>query len=515
VIPVLSREAARSWDARTIEAGVPGIVLMENAGRGAAEHVLRRLEGRAAARVLVLCGTGNNGGDGFVLARHLRVHGLEPRVLLVGAPERVGGDARIAYDAYLAIGASIELVPTDVDLAEVKDALATADAAIDALFGTGLDRALAGIAAEVAEAIAACPGLRVALDVPSGIHADTGQPLGPAVVADLTLTFSSPKLGLITPRGRAHAGALEVVPIGVPAELASALSSSAHIVEPKDVAEWLAPRAADAHKYTAGHVAIVGGSAGKLGAALLASHAALRAGAGAATIATWPEIAPLFESRVLEVMVARIDDDLAGSLESALHAKKAVVLGPGFGLDERARGAAEHLLSTYLGSLVIDADALTLFAGRAEAIAAGVQRARVLTPHAGEAGRLLAVTSAEVEADRVTAARTLAQRAQSIVVLKGAHSVIADPDGRVLFGPLGSAALATAGSGDVLSGILGAMLCSLPALEAAASAVTLHAEAGQRWEAAHGDRGLLASDVADAVPALVGELLRSHRRVST
>lgn len=223
MIPVLSREAVRRFDARTIEAGVPGIVLMENAGRGAAEHLLRRLERRPdkQPQVVVLCGTGNNGGDGCVLARQLRVLGLEPRVLLVGAPEKVAGDARLAYDAYLAIGGSIELVPTDIDVVELKEALATADAVVDALFGTGLDRALAGVAADVAEAIAACRALRVALDVPSGINADTGEPLGPAVIADLTLTFAFPKLGLLTPRGRAHAGMLEVVAIGVPPELSS------------------------------------------------------------------------------------------------------------------------------------------------------------------------------------------------------------------------------------------------------------------------------------------------------
>lgn len=271
------------------------------------------------------------------------------------------------------------------------------------------------------------------------------------------------------------------------------------------------PRGSDAHKYTAGHVAIIGGSAGKLGAALLASHAALRAGAGAATIVSWEEVAPSLESRVLEVMVARIGDDLAASFEHALHAKKAAVLGPGFGLDERARGAAEQVLATYLGPLVLDADGLTLFAGRADAIAAGVQRVRVLTPHVGEAARLLGTTSALVEADRIAAARALAQSTQSIVVLKGAHSVITDPEGRVLLGPLGSAALATAGSGDVLSGILGAMLCTLPPLEAAAVAVALHAEAGRRWEETRGDRGLIASDIADAIPALIGELLRTHR----
>lgn len=512
MIPLLSRVAVRAFDARSIEVGVPGIVLMENAGRGAAEAIARRAPDRERARIVLACGTGNNGGDGFVVARQLVVMGYEPRVFLIGAPERIAGDARTAYDAYLAVGRSVELVPTDVDLAEARESFARASIVVDALFGTGLDRALAGLAAEIAEAIAAAPALRVALDVPSGIDADTGAPLGPAVVADLTLTFAFGKLGLFTPRGRAHAGEIEVVPIGVPPELPTSIAPSAELCELADVAQWLAPRGADAHKYSAGHVAVLAGSEGKLGASLLAAHAALRGGAGAATIVTWADAAARLSARVLEVMVAAIGDDVTASLDAALHAKKAAVLGPGFGLDARARAAAEHVLSTYLGPLVLDADGLTLFAGRAETIAAGVQTARVLTPHAGEAARLLGGTAADVEADRLGAARRLSAATQSIVILKGAHSVVVDPDGRALVGPRGSGALATAGSGDVLAGLLGALLCALPPHEAAAAAVTLHAEAGRRFEAERGDRGLVASEIADRVPTIVGELVRARAR---
>ncbi len=512
MIPLLSRSSVRAFDARSIEVGVPGIVLMENAGRGAAEAIARRAPARSA-RVVLACGTGNNGGDGFVVARQLVIMGYEPRVFLIGALERVTGDARIAFDAYQAIGRAVELVPTDVDLAEVKESFARADVVVDALFGTGLDRALTGLAAEVAEAVGSAPSLRVALDVPSGIDADTGAPLGPAVVADLTLTFAFAKVGLFTPRGRAHAGEVEIVPIGVPAELPPSIAPSAELVELADVRAWLAPRGADAHKYSAGHVAVVAGAFGKLGASLLAAHAALRGGAGAATIVTWADAARELSSRVLELMVAPIGDDVAASLDAALHAKKAAVLGPGFGTDARARAAAEYVLSTYLGPLVLDADGLTLFAGRPEAIAAGVQTARVLTPHAGEAARLLGGSAADVEADRLGAARRLAVATQSIVILKGAHSVIVDADGAALVGPRGSGALATAGSGDVLAGVLGALLCAVPPREAAAAAVTLHAEAGRRLESTRGDRGVLASEIADAVPTIVGELLRARARV--
>lgn len=514
MIPVLSREAVRRFDASTIEAGVPGIVLMENAGRGAAERILAHLGAHRGARIVVVCGTGNNGGDGFIVARHLRGFDVEPRVVLVGDPERVKGDARLAYDAYLAIGGTVELLPSDIDVGDLKDALSSADAAIDALFGTGLDRALSGIAAEVADALTNAAGQRIALDIPSGLDANTGEPLGAAVTADLTLTFAFYKLGLLTPKGRAHTGAVEIVPIGVPAHLPADIKPSAELVALADLSAWISPRGAADHKYSAGHVAIVGGSSGKLGAPLMAAHAAMRAGAGAATIVSWADAAAKLEARVTEVMVARIEADPAASLDNALHAKKAVVLGPGFGLDDGSRAAAEHVLSTYLGPLVLDADGLTLFAGRADAIAAGVQRARVLTPHSGEAARLLGMTSADVDRDRHRAARTLAEKSQSIVVLKGAHSIIADPDGRVLIGPVGSSALGTAGSGDVLSGIIGAMLCALAPLEAAAAGVTLHAEAGARWAAKHTDRGLVATDIADALPEILAEVVRGWRRES-
>ncbi|MBK6694241.1 MAG: NAD(P)H-hydrate dehydratase [Myxococcales bacterium] len=514
MIPVLSREAMRRFDARAIEAGVPGIILMENAGRGAAEMVRENLKAPSAV-VVVVCGTGNNGGDGFVLARQLRAFGVEPRAVLVGDVERIAGDARIAYDAYLAIGGTVEVAPTDLDATDLRAVLLDADVVVDALFGTGLDRPLAGLLAEAAEGITQSKGFRVALDVPSGIQADTGVALGPSVTADLTVTFAFTKLGLMTPRGRAHAGLVRTVSIGVPCELPRDIAAAAELVERSDVASWLSPRGADAHKYTAGHVAVLGGSHGKFGAPLLAAEAALLAGAGAVTLLSWPEVVQKLEGRVREVMVATAFGDATtdvNAISAALDGKKAVVLGPGLGLDDRARALADAVLSSYLGPLVLDADGLTLFAGRVDAIAAGVQRARVLTPHAAEAARLLGGTAQSVEADRVGAARSLAHRSQSIVVLKGAHSVIADPDGRILLGPIGSPALATAGSGDVLSGAVGAMLAIMPPLEAAAAAVYLHAEAGHRLASVVGDRGVLASAVARELPLILGELLRERRR---
>jgi NAD(P)H-hydrate epimerase len=379
---------------------------------------------------------------------------------------------------------------------------------VDALFGTGLDRAISGVAADLVNRVNAAAGAyRVALDVPSGLNADTGVPLGPTVQAERTLTFAYPKLGLLTPRGRRYAGALDVIGLGVPGEVPPEVGVAAHLLERNDVASWITRRAPDAHKYAAGHVAILAGSAGKTGAALLVAHGALRAGAGAATIATWPDTATALETRVTEVMCARLDaDDVPGSVDRALRGKHSVVLGPGFGLDDMANVAIEHVIASWRGPIVIDADAITQLANDPSVALRGVG-ARVLTPHAGELARLLGTTAAEVEDDRFGAVAAAAKRTGSVVLLKGAHSVVCDPSGRMAIDVLGTPALATAGSGDCLAGIIGALACSLGPFEAACAGAWLHATAGERWSSTHGDRGLLASEIADQVPYVLKELL--------
>jgi NAD(P)H-hydrate epimerase len=234
----------------------------------------------------------------------------------------------------------------------------------------------------------------------------------------------------------------------------------------------------------------------------------MRGGAGAATIVTWPDAAAALEARVVEVMTTRIDDDgvVGGQLDAALANKRAVVVGPGFGTGERAREAVQHVLTTFTGPIVVDADALTMHAGALEAFGAASGRA-ILTPHAGELARLLGTTSEEIEADRFGAARSAAAKARSVVVLKGPYSVIASPEGRVVVNTTGNAALATAGSGDVLAGLTGALACSLPPFEAAWCAAYLHGAAGDAWKAQRGDRGLLAHEIGDAIPSVLRELL--------
>jgi hydroxyethylthiazole kinase-like uncharacterized protein yjeF len=516
VIAVVSRSEMRAFDAHAIEAcHVPSLVLMENAGRGAVEVVLEGLAPEAS--VVVVCGGGNNGGDGFVVARHLVTRGRSVYVHLSVAPETLRGDARANHDALVGLGVPIQVIGSD--LRPLRADLGRADRIVDALFGTGLDRPLTGANAACVELLNQCKKLIVALDVPSGLNADTGEPMGTAVRATRTVTFGLHKLGLLTPHGAELAGDVRVADLGVPSSsLAHGLGHSAWLLEPRDVALALLPRKTGAHKGTTGHVAVFAGSRGKVGAALLAGRAALRSGAGLVTVATWPESADAIEGRVEELMTAKLDrDDLLPSVDRILHGKRAVVLGPGFGTDEHARAVVAHVLATWQGPSVIDADALALFEGRPEVFASS-RGAPVLTPHPGELGKLLSRPIAEIEADRFGAIAAIVARARCVVVLKGAHTLVGAPDERTVINASGNPALATAGAGDVLSGILGALLCLLDPFEAAWAGVHVHGAAADRWRDGGGgpaslsskrDRGLLAHEVADRVPDVLGALIAS------
>lgn len=507
---VLSRAEMRAFDAHAIEVcRVPSLVLMENAGRGAAEVIEREILGGARGkRIVVVCGTGNNGGDGFVVARRLLSRGAHVEAWLCGDVAKLTHDALANMEAFAGVGGHVVPLPLDASRDPLVASLRAADLAVDALFGTGLDRPVTGALADVVAAVDGAPCAKVALDVPSGMNADTGSTMGVAVTADATVTFAHPKRGLLTPHGERLSGKLYVVDIGVPDGLSG--GSSTNLLEPSDVRALVHPRTPDTHKYRAGHVAVFAGSSGKVGAALLSAHAALRGGAGAATIVTWPEAADALDVRVVEIMTARITDDdaLTDRIDAALVGKRAAVLGPGFGTGEGARRAVDHVLATYPGPMVFDADALSLHAKSIASFEAAGGRA-VLTPHAGELARLLGTTSDAVEADRFAAVRAAAERANAVVVLKGAHTLIGAPDGRIAVNGTGNAVLATAGAGDVLSGLTGALLCSLPPFEAACAAVHLHGASGDAWRRAHADRGMLAGDIADGLPAAFAALSSS------
>lgn len=491
--PLLDRAASRAFDRGSIDAGVPGSILMENAGRGAAELVLSRFAERLG-RVVIVGGTGQNGGDAWVIARRLATCGITPKIVLAGAEAAVRGDAAKSLRALRAIGLDVEAHET---LAPLEAALSDATLIIEGLFGTGLDRPIEGWRAALIERINASEAPTVALDLPSGVDADTGAVLGVAIEAALTPTFAAHKQGLWQQPGRALAGEVAVVDIGVPPP-----TSRDQLLELPDAGRWLPRRKLDAHKGSAGHVLIVAGSPGHTGAALLSGHGALRGGAGLVTLAARGAARDALEQKVLELMTAALPADARGAGKAALalaEGKAAAVVGPGLGLDAEGKALAVHLAEALRIPAVLDADALTALAEIGLARARDAAAPRVLTPHPGEAARLLGCRTPEVQADRYAAARRIAERAGQVVVLKGAGTVIADPSGRVAVCPLGTPALGVAGTGDVLSGALAATLATLGApFDAACAAVLLHARAGEL--AARSDRGLLAHEVGDALP---------------
>jgi NAD(P)H-hydrate epimerase len=493
----------RAFDAHAItQCSVPGLLLMENAGRGATDVLVRELCGGdvTGARPVIVCGAGNNGGDGLVVARHLLVRGASPIVFFAGDADRMTDDARANFEAWRGLGGEIQWLPPGTPLSTLERALEGGQVVVDALFGTGLDRPVEGWLARVIEAINGSRGERFAIDLPSGLDTDTGAALGVAVEASVTATFAHYKLGLLTPNGASLAGRVHVIDIGVPSGLVAHVGGSAQRLEAHDVPGLIARRPPGAHKTSAGHVAVVAGSHGRIGAPQLSARGALRAGAGVATIVTWPDAANALQASLLEVMSASIAPPAIGeSLDAILKGKHAVVVGPGLGLGEEARIAVEYILAAYQGPVVVDADALSMFAGRPSVLLAA--KNAVLTPHPGEAAKLLGKTTAQIEGNRFMAARELVAATGAVVVLKGAHTIVAAPDSRLAISPISAPVLATAGSGDVLSGIIGALACTMSGFDAACAGVMLHALAGEAWSRAHAgaDRGMLAHEIADSL----------------
>ena len=476
--------------------GLPARLLMENAGRAVARAARSRFP--ASRRPLVVCGGGNNGGDGFVVARTLAADpGVRPMVVSLGDPARHSRESRDNLDQLTSAGHE---VASTRDPAAIRALAARADLLIDAVFGVGLSRPIEGELRAVLETLAALPLPRVAVDVPSGISSDTGLPLGAECPADLVVTFGLPKLGLAL---RPLEAQILVAEIGFPRESLAAAGVCQWMLRPEGAAALLPARPLEGHKGRFGHVLVVGGGEGKAGAAALSAHGALRSGAGLVTVASPRSVYAILAIKLTEAMTLPLADEGRGVLlETALadllreaRARDVLVVGPGLGRDPSTERAVHGLLAQLERPAVVDADALNAFEGRAEALRGPAPR--VLTPHPGEAARLLGSATSEVQADRAAAARELARRTHACVVLKGARSAIALPDGTLLVNPTGGPALAAGGSGDVLSGTIGALLAQgLDAFEAAALGTYLHGRAGE------GARmGRLASEVADAIPA--------------
>jgi ADP-dependent NAD(P)H-hydrate dehydratase / NAD(P)H-hydrate epimerase len=507
VLPVLTAAEMRELDARAIGIlGIPGPRLMEAAGTGAARIIAARWRPLRGRSVVVLCGKGNNGGDGFVVARRLRAAGARVRVLLLAHRPEVRGDAAAALARWRG---PVDEVTSAAALATVERALAGADLVVDALLGTGLEGPARGLVGEVIARLErrGPPAPVISLDLPSGLSADRGALLGPTVRATLTTTFAGYKRSLLLQPAAERAGEIVVVPIGIPpAEVARDVRT--FLLEESDARAGFAPRPADAHKGVYGHLLVVAGSRGKSGAAALAARAALRSGAGLVTAATTASQQPVVAALGMEHMTEALEEIPPGSLARAAKgrvlelaaAMDAVALGPGISLAEETQALARDLVAAVARPMVVDADALTALAGHLD-ILKGAAGPRLLTPHPGEMARMLGVTIGEVQADRLDRARDFAVTFGAWVALKGAGTVVAAPDGRAWINPTGNPGMAKGGSGDVLTGMAGAFLArGLAPLAALQAAVYLHGLAGDIARDARGEEGMLAGDIVEAIP---------------
>jgi ADP-dependent NAD(P)H-hydrate dehydratase / NAD(P)H-hydrate epimerase len=485
--------------------GVPSLLLMENAGRGVAELVVARAP---RGPVVVVCGAGANGGDGFVLARHLAQRGVEVRALLAAPRARIAGDAAVMLGALERAG-GVPVADGEgwTDEAAWAARLVGASVIVDAIFGIGLRDDVSGVPAAALAAMNAAAAYKVAVDIPSGLDADTGRVHGVAFRADLTATMGARKLGLALDAD-APVGTVEVVDLGVPID--APVGTVCRWLEGAPIWREVPRRGATAHKGTAGHLLVIAGSEGKTGAALLAGRAALRAGVGLVTLASTARGQAALDAKVVELMTARYTDgEDADARESAtllaqLGGKMdAVALGPGIPTGPNMRGVVRDLASRLAVPMVLDADALNLLGTELVRVLNITPAPRILTPHPGEMARLTGKRNAEVEADRLGTVRDLAGRAKAVIVLKGARTLVAAPDGTVYINPTATGALATAGSGDVLTGLIGALLAQgMEPLAAARAGVFIHGAAGEAVAARLGS-GLTAGDLPDAIAAVL------------
>jgi hydroxyethylthiazole kinase-like uncharacterized protein yjeF len=500
------------------ERGIVGIALMERAGAGVA---------RAAERlapeglVLVMCGKGNNGGDGLVAARLLREAGRDVKVICATPPQELAGDARANLERLpgegplrLSGGSWADGAAEPQEAVDASTAFGAPAVVVDALLGTGFDGEPHGVVAEAIEAIEALGAPVVSADVPSGVNASTGVVLGAAVWASVTVTFHAAKPGLWIHPGKAHAGEVEMIDIGIPRGAPG--DCSVGLIEPS-VLDLLPRRSASSTKFSSGHVLVVGGSLGLTGAPRMAAQASMRAGAGYVTACVPASLQGVIAAAASpEIMTRGLPDEDGGlalaAVEGVLDAGRrggALALGPGLGRSEPAGAFARRLAREAKISMVLDADGLNAHAGRLGELSAR-EAPTVLTPHEGELGRLLALESSEIARERLRHVREAAARAQAVVVLKGDDTLIADPDGRVAVSPGGAHGLASAGSGDVLTGVIGTALAQgLDAFSAAVAGVWLHLlagrEAARRLGAAE---GVIASDVIAALA--VGREAAAH-----
>ncbi len=501
---ILTSCQMRDIDRRAIRSfGLPEVVLMENAGRQLFDFLGRTYDDLPVRRLLLLCGKGNNGGDTFVLARHLHNCGIPFHAVLLGRSREVRGSAAVNLEMLRRLGVAPREVRNRGDWAAARRLLASSDVVIDGVLGTGLSRPVDGLLADVFREVNGSEADVVAVDVPSGLSGDAAEVPGPCVAADYTVTFGRPKIPHIFPPAEAMCGELHVVDISIPKEAVEAEEADLALIEEADLVRLVPVRRADSHKGDFGHALVVAGSRGKGGAARMVAMGAMRAGCGLLTAAVPAGIQSGFVWRAMEAMTEGLPETPEGSLSDRglplllklLSGKQAIAIGPGLAGHAETRKLIRETVRRSGVPVVLDADGINAFAGEA-GLLSGRRRPLVLTPHPGELGRLLGVPTAEVLAHRLSMAREFARGHSCYLVLKGHRTLIATPSGMVHVNPTGNPGMATGGSGDVLTGLLTGLLAQGLEVEAAVKlGVYLHGLAGDMAAAQVGEMPLLARDV--------------------
>ena len=510
MLKVATPDQMAAADSAAVERGVSSLDLMERAGSAVARAAVTLAGGSYGKRFVVVCGKGNNAGDGFVAARRLREFGGSPIVILAESPLELRGDARVNFDRLRGVRV------LEANASAVSKELKKADVIIDALFGTGFRGEIKEPARSQVSVMNNSPAPVLSVDIPSGVNGETGQVAqdGLVVKADLTVTMAALKRGLLLFPGAECAGRISIAEIGIPEDV---IDADVEVVEREDVRSLLPRRSRTAHKRSVGSVFVVAGSVGMSGAAVLTASAALRSGAGYVTVGTPSSVATQLDQAILEATTLPLPETASGTVEASavnLVLERAerfdvVALGPGLSTDEETVEFVKKLVAELDKPLIMDADAINAFQNDA----AGLMRRSaptLLTPHPGELARLMGSSSKEIESDRIGAAREAAHKTKSVILLKGFRSVIASPqtERRIVLCPTGGPALATAGTGDVLTGIVSAFFAELhEAFDSAWAAAWVHGRSGDLLGERFTERSVKAGDVVEVIPEVLSELI--------
>ena len=496
------------------EYGISSLILMENAGRAVADKTAAFLGGTVAGRrILVFSGKGNNGGDGFVVARHLANRGAEVKVFLLNPREEISGDALINLEILEKMGINITSLGQR-DVQRVRISLLYSDLIIDAIFGTGFKGKVTGKAAWVIEAINDCSKPVISVDLPSGLEADTGKILGPCIRASLTITLGLPKVGFYLYPGVEYCGEIAVMDISLPGPLIEKTSLCFNLIDRDICHQLFSPRPRDSHKGSYGHVYVAGGSTGMTGAVVLAAQAALRGGAGLVTACIPASLNMIMENKLTEVMTFPLPEnqhhvlgpDAAGVLVKKAGGNSVIAVGPGLSTHQGTADFIGEILAKAQSPLVIDADGLNTIANNPDKFL-NLQVPAIITPHPGEMARLTSSSIKEIQADRVGAARDFSRRYGLVVVLKGAYTIVAEPQGQIYINPTGNPGMATAGTGDVLTGLIASFLAQgMSPVDAAVAGVYVQGDASDNLAGNSGERGITAGDILGHLPQTIGKL---------